>query len=103
MAAPLGYLQGANVLYELEDSETQIGRADSNDIVRRRCRFGWLPPQSLYVHVWSCVGCHLSHSASCQFRRLTFPTADFEELAVHLQRARPHRHPPPQGSQRYFG
>ncbi len=31
---PLGYLQGANVLYELEDPETQIGRAEQNDIVR---------------------------------------------------------------------
>jgi len=29
----LGYLQGGNVLYELEDPETQIGRAEQNDIV----------------------------------------------------------------------
>jgi hypothetical protein len=34
MAHALGYLQGSDVIYELEDSETQIGRADTNDIVR---------------------------------------------------------------------
>ncbi|RYE84407.1 MAG: hypothetical protein EOO65_02310 [Methanosarcinales archaeon] len=30
---PLGYLQANGVIYELDDAETQIGRADSNDIV----------------------------------------------------------------------
>ena len=30
----------ADVVYELEDTETQLGRADSNDIVSSR-RFRW--------------------------------------------------------------
>lgn len=35
MAEPLAYLRSAEVIYELEDPETQIGRGDDNDIVLR--------------------------------------------------------------------
>lgn len=35
---PLAYLKSSSVVYELEDSETQIGRGEHNDIVRAaRC------------------------------------------------------------------
>ena len=43
---PLAILRGASVVYELEDTETQIGRGEDNDIVSACCgagggRGGW--------------------------------------------------------------